>query len=84
MFLFFICSATTQLGPRPPHFEVPTSHKIRRTNTQSVRLLCTSDHPIAEAATYAHVTDTRDKRPCPQWESNTLDGTATNIGYSRA
>ena len=48
----FFWGTITKFGPRPLRFEVPISHPIRHKNTQSVGLLCTSDQPIAEAATY--------------------------------
>jgi len=38
-----------------PHSDTP----------QSVRLLWTSDHPVAETSTWQHTTFTRDRHPVP-------------------
>jgi hypothetical protein len=37
---------------------------------QSVGLLWTSGRPVAETSTWQHKHCTRDKHPCPQWDSN--------------
>ena len=37
---------------------------------QSVVLLWTSDHFVAETSTWQHTTLTTDKYPCPRWDSN--------------
>ena len=37
---------------------------------QSVELLWTSDQLVAETSTWQHTTLTRDKYPCPRWDSN--------------
>jgi len=36
----------------------------------SAGLLSTIDHAAAETSTWQHTTLTRDKPPCPQWDSN--------------
>jgi len=36
----------------------------------SVGLLCSSDQPDAETSIGRHTTITRDRYPCPQWDSN--------------
>jgi hypothetical protein len=37
---------------------------------QSVGFLWTSDQPVAETSTWQHTTLTRDRHPCPRWDSN--------------
>jgi hypothetical protein len=37
---------------------------------QSVVLLRTNDQLVAETSTWQHTTHTRDKHPCPRWDSN--------------
>ena len=37
---------------------------------QSVGLLWTSDQLVAEASTWQHTTFTRNRHPCPRWDSN--------------
>jgi hypothetical protein len=37
---------------------------------QSVGLLWTRDRPVTEIPTWQHTTLTRDKHPCPRWDSN--------------
>ena len=60
------------LWPNSPKWaQVATMLKFldhTHTHTYSVGLLCTSDQPVAEAATYT--TNTRDEHPCPQRGSN--------------
>jgi len=36
----------------------------------SVRLLRTSDQPDTETSTWHHTKHTRDRHPCPRWDSN--------------
>jgi hypothetical protein len=48
--------------------EVPRSHTIRHTHTHSLGFLLTNDQPVEEAPAYT--TNTRDKHPSPQWDSN--------------
>jgi hypothetical protein len=43
---------------------------ILRHTHQSVGLLWTRDRPVAETSTRQHKHCTRDKHPCPQWDSN--------------
>jgi hypothetical protein len=50
----FFHVGTTQIAPRPPPVEVSRP----QTNTHSVRLLCTSDQPVAEYATYQYTKST--------------------------
>jgi len=38
--------------------------------SKSVGLLWTSGHPDAETSIWQHTTLTRDRLPCPQWDSN--------------
>jgi hypothetical protein len=60
--------ATAPSGPEPPHYRGFT---ITHTYTpHSVGLLWTSDQPDAETSTWQHTTRTRDRRPCPQRDSN--------------
>jgi hypothetical protein len=40
------------------------------THTHSVRLLWTSDQPVAETTSWQHTTLTRDRQPCPRQDSN--------------
>jgi hypothetical protein len=48
-------------------------HLITLKHTQqSVGLLWTRDRPIAETSTWQHKHCTRDKYPCPRWDSNPL------------
>jgi hypothetical protein len=42
----------------------------RRHTPQSVGLLWTRDRSIAEIATWQNKHCTRDKHPCPRWDSN--------------
>ena len=44
------------------HFFLDTAH--------SVELLWTSDQPVAETSTLQHTSVTRDRHPCPRWDSN--------------
>jgi len=46
---------TSQSHPGTPH---------------SVGLLQTRDRPVAETCTWQHAALTRDKYPCPRWDSN--------------
>jgi hypothetical protein len=39
----------------------------------SVGLLWTSDRPVAETSTWEHTTLTRNRHPCPRWDSNPQD-----------
>jgi hypothetical protein len=57
----------------------------------SVGLLWTSDRPVAETSTWQNTILTRDRHPCPRWDSKTaselpqnhaLDRTVTWIGLS--
>jgi hypothetical protein len=38
--------------------------------SRSVGLLCKSDQPDAETSTWQHTTLTRDRHPCPRWDSS--------------
>jgi hypothetical protein len=58
----FPCHGSTALLGLGLFFEVPRSH--------SVGLLWTSDRPVAETSTWQHTILTRDKRSCPQRDSN--------------
>ena len=51
-------------GPRPPH------SRQHSDIPQSVGLLFTSDQPEAETSARQHTTNTKDRQPCPLWDSN--------------
>ena len=62
--VLFVCGATAQRGPGPPHTR---GFYITHSDTpESVGLLCTRDRPVAETFTWQHTTLTRDSHPWPQ------------------
>jgi hypothetical protein len=65
------CDSATQIGPRPPRFEVSRLPTIRHTHIHTVGLLWTSDQLVAEAATYTtHNEYPRIQRDWPPDPSN--------------
>jgi hypothetical protein len=51
--------------------EVVYFHLITLRHTpQSIGLLWTNDRPVIETSTREHKHCTRDKHPCPRWDSN--------------
>jgi len=71
MFLaLFVCfrADSPPVGQGRLIHEVSWSH---RTTHQSVGLLWTSEHLVAETSIWQHTTLTMDKHPCPRWDSNT-------------
>jgi hypothetical protein len=67
-FSFF--GATAQLVPRPLTVEVYRSNTARHTHTQPVGLLWTSDQLVAGPLATQRKTNTTDKHPRPQRDSN--------------
>jgi hypothetical protein len=60
--------APSPSGPGPPlsrDFYITLNDALR-----SVRLFWTNDQLVAETYTRQHTTLTRDKHPCPRWDSN--------------
>jgi len=51
-------------------WSLPRLHDHTQTQKQSVELLWTNDQPVAETSTWQHTTPTRDRHPCPRWDSN--------------
>jgi hypothetical protein len=62
-FLYFF--AATAIGP--PHSRGSRLHTA--TQHSPVVLLWTSDQPVAETSIWQHTTLTRDRHPCPRWDS---------------
>jgi len=63
-----VFGATAPKGPGPPHSR---GFLITHNDApQSVGLLWTSDHLVAETANWQHTTLTTDKYPCLRWDSN--------------
>ena len=93
---FSRCTVCLPLARKPPNGPgPPRSRGFQITHNdapQSVRLLWTSDQPVAETSTSQHTTLTTDRHPCPRWDSNpqlsagerpqtyALDRAATGIG----
>jgi len=68
IFCFFFWQDSPLSGPGPPHSQ---SFQITLDDApQSVGLLWTSDHLVAETSTWHHTTLTTHIHPCPQWDSN--------------
>jgi hypothetical protein len=68
-FLFAVLPSSTYLftvGVEGFYFHLIT---LKHTS-QSVGLLWTRDRPVAETSTWQHKHCTRDKHPCPRWDSN--------------
>jgi hypothetical protein len=65
---FFFCGTPAWSRPRVPCFEFPTSHTIRHTNLEGCPewMNMLSQRPLPTQ----HTTNTRDKHPCPQHDSN--------------
>jgi len=60
-------------GPRLSH-----SLRFEITDTQhSVGLLWTNDQLVAKTSSWQYTTLTRDRRPCPRWDSNRLSQQAS-------
>jgi len=46
-------------------------------HTHSVGFIWTSDRPVAKTSTWQHTIITRDRHPCPRWNSNPQSQTAS-------
>ena len=73
----FFHGTTTPQWARPHHYRGFTitprhthTHTHTHMHTHSVELLWTSDEPVAETSTWQHTTPTRERHPCPRWDSN--------------
>jgi hypothetical protein len=84
-FRFFFCGATAPIGYGLLFIEVSRSHSD---TPHSVRLLWTSDRPVAETSTWPHTTIKRDKHPCPlarfepaSPQTHALDRASTGTGF---
>jgi hypothetical protein len=63
---FFFCGVITQIGPRPPPFEVSRLHTVRHTRQDSSeRVISSSQRPLPKQ----HTTNTRDEHPRHQQDS---------------
>jgi hypothetical protein len=69
-----ICLQTfSPVAQQPPVGQGPLIIEASRSHSDtphSVGLLWTSDQPDAEVCTWQHTTLTRDRHPCPRWDSN--------------
>jgi hypothetical protein len=64
----FFYGSTALRGPRPRHLRRFTITLID--TPRSVGLLWTRDQLVAETSTWHHTILTRDRHPCPRWDSN--------------
>jgi hypothetical protein len=64
-FILFVSAA--QRGPRPPRSKGLAI--TQNDATQSVRLLWSSDQFVVEISSWQHTTLTRNRYPCPWWDS---------------
>jgi hypothetical protein len=78
----FVFDARAPSGAGPPHTR--GSQITHNDAPQSVGLLWTSDQLVAEIYTLQHTTLTRDRHPCPRWDSNPVGERLKNYALDAA